>query len=88
MEDNFEKKSTKKVGIIIAVVAVILIAAIVVGVIFLNSRKKPEKIFEKTVEDIFEMTERESSKSGRIALEISGEIDADDPEIKEANEFL
>lgn len=88
MEENFEKKSTKKVGIIIAVIVILLIAAAVGGVIYLNSTKNPEKIFAKTVEDMFEMTEKENAKSGKVELELSADIEANDPEIRAMNEFL
>lgn len=88
MEENFEKKSTKKVGIIIAIIVVLLIVAGVGGFLFLSLNRNPEKIFTKTVEDMFEMTESEAHRSGRIELEMSAELEADDPEIKAVNEFL
>ncbi len=89
MEEEFEKKSTKKVGIIVAIILVLVIA-LVTGVILMNSSKKPEKIFSKNVEDMFEMTNKELEEvsKGRVELELSAEMDATDPQIKAANEIL
>ena len=89
MEENFEKKSGKKVGIIVTVVVLLLvIAAIVVGIIYLNSTRKPEKIFAKTIEDTLQMVETENYRKAKIDLELSAEINAEDPEIKAVNEML
>jgi len=92
MEENFEKKSSKKVWIIISVIILLLVAAAVAGVIYLKSSKKPEKIFAKAIEETFDMSENENdnvnARSGKIELELSAQIEADDPEIKAINEFL
>lgn len=87
-EKDFEKKSTKKIGIIIAVIVVLLIAAAIGGIVYLNYTRKPEKIFAKAVEDIFEMPEKENAKSGKVELELSADIEANEPEIRAMNEFL
>lgn len=87
-EKDFEKKSTKKIGIIIAVIVVLLMAAVIGGIVYLNYTRKPEKIFAKAVEDIFEMPEKENAKSGKVELELSADIEANDPEIRAMNEFL
>ena len=89
MEENFEKKSSKKVGIIITVVVLLLvIGAIVGGIIYLNSTRKPEKIFAKTIEDTFQMVKTENYRKAKMELELSAEINAEDAEIKAVNEML
>ena len=89
MEENFEKKSSKKVGIIITVVVILLIiAAMVGGVTYINSTRKPEKIFAKTIEDVFEMVEVTDSRKEKAEVELSAELEANDPEVKAINEFL
>lgn len=82
-EKKFEKKSTKKIAIIVAIVVVLLVA-LVGGLLFLNNRNKPEKIFETAVEDMFEMTENdgEEIRSERITLELSADVETDMAEIK------
>lgn len=88
-ENSFEKKPKKKIGIIVfIIVALLVIVAIVAGVIYLQFSKKPEKIFTKIVEDMFEMTDKENVKAGKIELELSAEIESDDAEIRAINEIL
>lgn len=92
MEENFKKRSTKKI-IIISSIIVLLVALIVGGVlIFLNSRNKPEKIFEDKIKQAFKLveTEKESEEinSGRVSLEFSGEINSDMAEIKAINPIV
>ncbi len=90
MEENFKKRSTKKIIIIIAIV-VLLVALIVGGVLFyLNSKNKPEKILEDKIKQAFELTESQSEEinSGRISLELSGEINSDMAEIKAINPII
>ena len=90
MEENFEKKSNKKIGIIIAVILILVILAIVAGgLVFLNNNKKPEKIFAKTVEDMFQMSEEEANaRTAKVGLELSVDIESTDPEIKAMNQIL
>lgn len=90
MEENFEKKSNKKIGIIIAVILILVILAIVAGgLVFLNNNKKPEKIFAKTVEDMFQMSEEEANaRTAKVGLELSADIESTDPEIKAMNQIL
>jgi len=88
MEDNFEKKSGKKVGVIISVIVVLLVAAIAAGFIYLSQARKPEKIFSKAIEDAFEMKEKEEAKSAKIDLELSMEMKSNDSEIVMINEVL
>ena len=90
MEENFEKKSNKKIGIIIAVILILVILAIVAGgLVFLNNNKKPEKIFAKTVEDMFQMSEKEvNARTAKVGLELSADIESTDPEIKAMNQIL
>lgn len=90
MEENFEKKSNKKIGIIIAVILILVILAIVAGgLVFLNNNKKPEKIFAKTVEDMFQMAEEESNaRTAKVGLELSADIESTDPEIRAMNQIL
>jgi len=89
MEGNdFEKKGSKKKIIIIGIVALILIVAIAGGLIFLNLSKKPEKIFSKAVEDIFEIEEGQVQNSMRAELELTAEVDSDDVNVRAVNEYL
>lgn len=88
-ENSFEKKPKKKIGVIISIIVVLLlIAAVVAGVVYLNLTRKPEKIFEKAIEDAFEMNEKEKIKSGRIELELSAKIDSEETEIQQVNSIL
>ena len=90
MEENFEKKSNKKVGIIIAVILILVIFTIIAGgLISLTNNKKPEKIFAKTVEDMFQMSEKEvNARTAKVGLELSADIESTDPEIKAMNQIL
>ena len=89
MEEEFEKKSTKKVGIIVAVILVLLVAAIM-GAIILISNKKPAKIFSKNVEEVFEMTDKELEdvNAGRVELELTAEVKGSNPQVKAMNGIL
>lgn len=88
MEENFEKKSGKKVGIIISAIVVLLIIAVAVGFIYLSQARRPVKVFSKAIEDAFEMTEKKDSRAAKIDLELSLEMKSDDPEITMVNEIL
>lgn len=89
MEENFEKKSGKKVGIIVTVIVLLLvIAAIVVGMIYLNSTRKPEKIFAKSIEEAFETGEITDSRKEKAEFELSVEIESNDPDVNEMKEYL
>ena len=89
MEEEFEKKSTKKVGIIVAVILFLLVAAIM-GAIILISNKKPAKIFSKNVEEVFEMTDKELEdvNAGRVELELTAEVKGSNPQVKAMNGIL
>ena len=87
MSDEFEKKSGKKIGIIIAIVAVLVVAA-VAGILYINSRKQPDKIFESAIQDAFKMTEKADEKSGKFELEVSASIDGNDAQVKMINTIL
>lgn len=58
------------------------------GVTYINSTRKPEKIFAKTIEDVFEMVEVTDSRKEKAEVELSAELEANDPEVKAINEFL
>lgn len=87
MSDEFEKKSGKKIGII-AIIAVLVIAAIVGGIIYFNSRKQPDKIFEKAIEDAFNMGEKEGKKSAKVDVELTASVDGNNAEVKMINSIL
>lgn len=94
MEENFEKKSKTKIGVIVFII-ILLLAAVIVGAIYISSKKKPEKIFEDAVSDVFEMSEKEKKslggedlKSARLAFELSLSIKSNDSEIKDMNEII
>lgn len=88
MEDNFEKKSGKKVVTIVSVLVAVLILAVAAGFIYLSQARKPEKVFSKAIEDAFEMTEKKDSRAAKIDLELSLEMKSDDPEVTMVNEIL
>ena len=89
MEGNdFEKRTSKKKFIIIAIVALVVVAAIIGVVVFLNLSKRPEKIFSKAVKDIFEIEEGKTQNSMRAELEFSAEVDSDDVNVRAVNEYL
>lgn len=88
-ESSFEKKSGKKVGLIIAVI-VILLALIGGGVFYFINQRTPENVFKTKVKDAFEMVEKEEKnvKSGRVELELTGSFKSDNTEVKLVNSVL
>ena len=93
MEENFEKvevQPTKKKSKVISAIIIIaiLVVALIGGVIYYKYSTTPDKIFKKAIENVFEMSEKEQARSGKIELEMSLELEANDPEIKAANEIL
>lgn len=89
MEDNFEKKSHKKVGIIIGIIVAILIIAVAGGAIFLGISRKPEKIFSKVIEDSFSSSEKNAGQEKmKMDLEFSLDMKSNDSEIASANEII
>lgn len=89
MEDNFEKKSHKKIGIIIGIIVAILIIAVAGGAIFLGISRKPEKIFSKVIEDSFSSLEKNAGQEKvKMDLEFSLDMKSNDSEIESANEII
>ena len=93
MEENFEKATVqptkKKSKFIVAIIIVAIIAlALIAGFVYYQYSTRPDKIFAKAIEKIFEMPEKEQARTGRIELEMSLELEANEPEIKAANEIL
>lgn len=89
MEDNFEKKSHKKIGIIIGIIVAILIIAVAGGAIFLGISRKPEKIFSKAIEDSFSSLEKNAGQEKvKMDLEFSLDMKSNDSEIESANEII
>lgn len=89
MEDNFEKKSHKKVGIIIGVIVAILVIAVAGGAVFLGISRKPEKIFSKAIEDGFKTLEKDAKQDKvKMDLECSLNLKSNNSEIASANEII
>ena len=88
MSDEFEKKSGRKGGII-ALVVILIIAAIAGAIYyFVSNKKNPDKLFEKAIEDAFEMTEGENVNSAKVELELSAQVEGKYAEVKMINSIL
>lgn len=89
-EKDFEKKPKKKVGLIITVVVLVLVALIVAGgfvyLKFFNN--KPQKIFEKAISKAFEMTEKTAKNEGKLDIELSASINSTSQDMMMANTYL
>ncbi len=77
-EENFEKKSSKKTLKIVLLILLILAIAGAVTFFALNKvNSKPDKVFEKAVDQMFEETEKvQEYKTASMELDISGEVKA------------
>lgn len=89
-EKDFEKKPKKKVGLIITVVVLVLVALIVAGgfvyLKFFNN--KPQKIFEKAISKAFEMTEKTAKNEGKLDIELSASLNSTSQDMMMANTYL
>lgn len=89
-EKDFEKKPKKKVGLIITVVVLVLVALIVAGgfvyLKFFNN--KPQKIFEKAISKAFEMTEKTAKNEGKLDIEFSASLNSTSQDMMMANTYL
>ena len=89
-EKDFEKKPKKKVGLIITVVVLVLVALIVAGgfvyLKFFNN--KPQKIFEKAISKAFEMTEKTAKNEGKLDIELSASLNSTSQDMMMANTNL
>lgn len=89
-EKDFEKKPKKKVGLIITVVVLVLVALIVAGgfvyLKFFNN--KPQKIFEKAISKAFEMTEKTAKNEGKLDFELSASLNSTSQDMMMANTYL
>lgn len=89
-EKDFEKKPKKKVGLIITVVVLVLVALIVAGgfvyLKFFNN--KPQKIFEKAISRAFEMTEKTAKNEGKLDIELSASLNSTSQDMMMANTYL
>lgn len=89
-EKDFEKKPKKKVGLIITVVVLVLVALIVAGgfvyLKFFNN--KPQKIFEKAISKAFEMTEKTAKNEGELDIELSASLNSTSQDMMMANTYL
>lgn len=90
MEDNFEKKGSKK--FLKIVLPLILIAALIAVSVyfFLNkTNAKPVNVFKGAVEKAFAKVEvKEDSKTGKAKFEITASIDSDDVNVRAINEYI
>lgn len=89
-EKDFEKKPKKKVGLIITVIVLVLVALIVAGgfvyLKFFNN--KPQKIFEKAISKAFEMTEKTAKNEGKLDIELSASLNSTSQDMMMANTYL
>lgn len=89
-EKDFEKKPKKKVGLIITVVVLVLVALIAAGgfvyLKFFNN--KPQKIFEKAISKAFEMTEETAKNEGKLDIELSASLNSTSQDMMMANTYL
>lgn len=89
-EKDFEKKPKKKVGLIITVVILVLVALIAAGgfvyLKFFNN--KPQKIFEKAISKAFEMTEKTAKNEGKLDIELSASLNSTSQDMMMANTYL
>lgn len=77
-EENFEKKSSKKtLKIVLLILLILAIAGVVTFFAFNKINSKPDKVFEKAVDQMFEETEKvQDYKTASMELDISGEVKA------------
>lgn len=89
-EKDFEKKPKKKVGLIITVVVLVLVALIAAGgfvyLKFFNN--KPQKIFEKAISKAFEITEKTAKNEGKLDIELSASLNSTSQDMMMANTYL
>lgn len=89
-EKDFEKKPKKKVGLIITVVVLVLVALIAAGgLVYLKFfNNKPQKIFEKAISKAFEMTEKTAKNEGKLDIELSASLNSTSQDMMMANTYL
>ncbi len=75
-EENFEKKSSKKtLRIVLLVLLILAIAGAVTFFAFNKVNSKPEKIFDKAVNQMFEESDKiKEYKTASVELDISAEV--------------
>ena len=90
MSDEFEKKSGSKKGILVFLIVILLIAAVAGGIYLIKQKKtgEPEAIVEKTVNSLFETTEKTSEKPVRVGMEITASVTGSDANVKLVNSIL
>lgn len=89
-EKDFEKKPKKKVGLIITVVVLVLVALIAAGgLVYLKFfNNKPQKIFEKAISKAFEMTGKTAKNEGKLDIELSASLNSTSQDMMMANTYL
>lgn len=89
-EKDFEKKPKKKVGLIITVVVLVLVALIAAGgfvyLKFFNN--KPQKIFEKAISKVFEMAENDKKNEAKVNLELTASVNSKEQDTMMLNTYL
>lgn len=89
MEENFEKKSHKKLWVIISIVVILLILAVGASFAYLSISRKPENIFGKLVKDSLKDAEKDiDARKAKVDLEFSLDMESNDSEIAMANEII
>lgn len=86
MEENFEKKSSKKITIIISLIVILVV---VLGALYLNYMRKPEQIYSKAVEEIFKPLEDGANKrKAKLDMEMSLNMVSNDTDVIITNEVI
>ena len=90
MSDEFEKKSGSKKGLLVFLIVIVLIAAVAGGIYVIKQKKtgEPEAIVEKTVNSLFETTEKTSEKPVRVGMELTASVTGSDANVKLVNSIL
>lgn len=76
-EENFEKKSSKKaLKIVLLVILLLAIAGVILFLVLNKMNSKPEKVFNKAVEQMFEASDKvEDYKTVKMDLELSAGVE-------------
>ena len=89
MEENFEKKTHKKLGKIISIVVILLILAVGASFAYLTVSRTPKYIFRKEIKDSLKEAEKDiDARKQKVDLEFSIDMESNDYEIAMANEIF
>lgn len=89
MEENFEKKSHKKLGIIISIIVTLLILAVGASFAYLSISRKPENIFSKVIKESLKDAGKDiDARKAKVDLDFLIDMESNDPEMAMINETL